>query len=667
MFDGLCDATSVGRWGRYYPNAGNEYMGLNTCVLFGLNIFAFGANGAPIGAPAVGRTTTTSVVSAGWTGQTVELTSDGDTQRIDLRASLPGAMFTCGGTTWGFDWVVKLSPSRIELLPGGEAVRASGTIDSPPRIMLATGRGESVLIILSHRPKSLDIMSHEHWRLTFKEPGVRVMFVPLLDECDAPRTASQAQLWLDLIAAPPVACRERFAVAGDTLTITSEFVDPDGKPTLVAPLPPTATLCGEARGLQRLPESTPMLTTPLGPYAVVPGSTHERTIDLAWTRSSFAASRQVSGELSEAPSELTYAGDATWDESTPMDALLSARQWAPLAGIAPDDIWRKVRGRIKLPTPQAFAASLRECTEAANGRTWKKERNLFDQCGEISYDSDWYNGLTLSGLRRAAECDDESLASEARQLAAAVKPQRASMMAYYEIYNDWALGAPWTDPRGEVWDLDCSHNGLEGILGEAQLRRAEGDHAGADFALYLAGKMAVSFIAAFEMGPLGYRLGHYVSRSSTNDPQTADDIYYIRTFEEIRGPVPETPASKSQVIPAPDFPEYAMLVREHGPVDRLRELAARYVSEHPERYSDWLAFYVGNDVAAAIRAAKNDVGFAQERREQAAVFYHVAHDTCLRLWVLGDSGDAIEKLYAEPMPLTSQLLCRADAKLVGGQ
>jgi hypothetical protein len=125
-----------------------------------------------------------------------------------------------------------------------------------------------------------------------------------------------------------------------------------------------------------------------------------------------------------------------------------------------------------------------------------------------------------------------------------------------------------------------------------------------------------------------------------------------------------TPATKNPVIPAPDFPEYAMLVREHGPVDRLRELASRWISEHPKRYSDWLAFYLGDEAAAAVRAGGNTVGHAQERREQAAVFYHVAHDTCLRLWVLGESGDAIENLYDTPMPLTSQLLCRAEAKLV---
>jgi hypothetical protein len=638
-------------------------VGLNTCVAFGLNIFAFGARSDPIGAPAVGRKGTTSVVAASWTGQTVELESDGATQRIDLRASLPGPMFTLAGVKWGFDWIVKLSPARVVSLPGGAVTTAWGVIDGPPRVLLATGRGTPVLIVTSRPAKRLEIITHEHWWFTFDQPGARILFVPLLDEGDAPRTAAGAKLWLDLVAAPPVACRERFEVSGDTLSVVSEFTDPDGKATLVAPLAPTATLCGCARGLQRLPEAATILTTPLGPYAVARGSSHTRTIDLAWTRAWFAAPREVAGDLAAVPDELTYAGDATWDESAPMDALLSARQWAPLAGVAPRDVWRQVRARIKLPAPRAFADSLRRYTEPANGRTWSKERGLFEQCGEISYDSDWYNGLTLSGLRRSAECEDESLAAEGRRLAAAVKPQRREMLAYYEIYNDWALGSSWTDPRGEVWDLDCSHNGMEGILGEAALRRAEGDEAGASFALYLAGKMAVSFIAAFEIGPLGYRLGRYVTRPGTNEPHSADDIYYIRTFEEIRGPVPETPASRSQVIPAPDFPEYAMLVREHGPVERLRELAARYVAEHPERYDDWLAFYVGADVAAEIRAARNKVGFAQERREQAAVFYHVAHDTCLRLWVLGQSGDDVEKLYREPMPLSSQLLCRADTKL----
>jgi hypothetical protein len=98
-------------------------------------------------------------------------------------------------------------------------------------------------------------------------------------------------------------------------------------------------------------------------------------------------------------------------------------------------------------------------------------------------------------------------------------------------------------------------------------------------------------------------------------------------------------------------------------LDRLRELADRYVAENPARYEDWLSFYLGRDLADAIRADGEAPGYGQERRTQSAVFYHVAHDTCLRLWVLGQSGDEVESLHEVPMPLASQLWCRADAKL----
>ena len=77
-----------------------------------------------------------------------------------------------------------------------------------------------------------------------------------------------------------------------------------------------------------------------------------------------------------------------------------------------------------------------------------KDAALFDYAGDVSYDADWYNGLTLSGLEHAARCADESVAAPARELARGVRAERAKMLAYYEIYNDWSLGTAWTDPRG---------------------------------------------------------------------------------------------------------------------------------------------------------------------------------------------------------------------------
>lgn len=663
MIEGLNDSTSVGRCGTFRGVAAGSTMGLNTCVAYGINLFAFGVGGSPIGAPAGGLEVATKILHPSWTGRTIEIIADGRSQTIDLRHSLPGPMFTTSDCRWGFDWVVKYSPLSVTFLPEGKRVRAWATLENLPQIFLAHGRSTPVLIVTSAPAESLEIISHEHWWLTFRKAGVRIMLVPLLDVSDAPRTTDTAALWLDLIAAPPVRCAERFERNSNVLAITSTFTTADGGPTRVAPLPTTAALCGTAGGLQSLPACTRLLTTATGPYAVAPGSSHTRTIQMDWACAHLDPASTVCGALSPVPNELAYAGDATWDEQSPMDALLCARQWAPLSGIAPEPVWSQVRKRFNVPAAEAFRASLQRYTEIANGRSWAKDARIFPYCGDISFDTDWYNGLTLSGLYRAAVCTDATLSAPARALSREIKPERSELLAYYEIYNDWSIQAPWTDPRGAVWDLDCSHNGMEGILAEARLRQMESDSQGSDFALYLAGRMASAFVASYEIGPLCYRLGIARARPE-NELAGANDIFGIRTFGETEGPICVTPDSRSTAVPAPDFPELCALLRKYGPIERLKVLADRYAKQHPERYEDWLGFYVGPNAAEEIRIGRNKVGFSQEQREQAAVFYHVAHDTSLRLWVIGQSGREVEKLYKTPMPLACQLLCRANVRLV---
>ncbi len=384
-----------------------------------------------------------------------------------------------------------------------------------------------------------------------------------------------------------------------------------------------------------------------------------------WIHAKVLPRREVSGPLSELPFELAYPGDATWDETSPMDALISLRLWAPQQKIMPAELWEKVKERIKLPTDKEFVESLVSYTEVANGRSWSKDSALFGHVGECSYDTDWYNGLTLSGLYRACICDDEEISVPAGKLAAAIKQQRAEMLAYFEIYSDYSLQSSWSDPRGCGWDPDCSHNGMEGILAEAHLREMEGDTAGSNFALYLAGKMAVSFIATLELGKHCVRLGLTATHGAKR-PESPDEVYGVRSFRETRGSACVTPAMRNPCIATPDFPQYCALLKRYAPREHFEKLTAAYQKNHPGRYEDWLKFYVG-DIADEIRSGKDKVGEnqdqKQERRIEAAVFYHVAQDVAIRLWILDEDADAIEKRFAHPLPLSAQLWCRADARL----
>ena len=47
---------------------------------------------------------------------------------------------------------------------------------------------------------------------------------------------------------------------------------------------------------------------------------------------------------------------------------------------------------------------------------WSKEKALFDHEGDCSWDPDWYNGFSLSGMARAVECGTEAIAAPARTL-----------------------------------------------------------------------------------------------------------------------------------------------------------------------------------------------------------------------------------------------------------
>jgi hypothetical protein len=383
-------------------------------------------------------------------------------------------------------------------------------------------------------------------------------------------------------------------------------------------------------------------------------------------RASIEPTRPAKGELSPLPEELAYAGDQSWDEKTPMDVMLSHRIWAPLADSLPEDVWAEIKRRVPLPTADAFRASLTELIEPANGKRWLKDADIFDACRQVSYDSDWYNGLTLAGLSRAANCPDKSFASDAQALAKAVRPERAGLLAYYEIYSDWALDAAWTDPRGELLDPDCAHNGLDGIIGEANLRDAEGDTDGGDFCRYLAARAATTFLALIDLSVRHFRSGFFVVKPELKRwaPADENDCFGIRRLNERTESLLVSSASKASVLPAPNCPELCALFKRHGRRDELKRLADRWKTSHPDRYSDWLSFYVGADAANAIRAGTNDMGLAQEKREQAAVFYHVAHDVALRLFVLGESPDAVEALFQSPLPLAEQLLCRRGYRLI---
>jgi hypothetical protein len=108
---------------------------------------------------------------------------------------------------------------------------------------------------------------------------------------------------------------------------------------------------------------------------------------------------------------------------------------------------------------------------------------------------------------------------------------------------------------------------------------------------------------------------------------------------------------------AGNWPEFACLLRKHGPLERIRWMADTWKADHPLRYADWDYFNT---------RGRHDAlqSWSQGCRTQNAVMYHLAPEICTRLWVLDEDPDQVEAMYKTPVNLPEQLWCRCGAKLV---
>jgi hypothetical protein len=651
---GLDETTAVGRVGAYRAGVWTECVQVGTVIAHGHEFFRHGDPTSDLLSVPVGPNYSRRILSNSWTGRSLRYTGDHGTVDVHLRATLPGPLFADFGRTLALRWSFGAAPDHVEDIVAGRRFREFA-LDDLGQVLLLTGPRPPMLLVASRPIRQYRVISHEHLWLTFDGAGAYVLWVPLLDEADIPRDREKLDLWLRLAAAPPVACEEHYEIAGDTVRIRERFTSLDDRAPQVAPLPPIPALVGDRGRIQSLPAGTMLCKCLLGPYAVVDGDSFDWTIDTTWMRGRVAATRKIEGKLAEnlspVPQELVYAGDVSWEPDSPMDRLLSLRVYAQLAGAMPPALWARIKPMVTPPTPAAFRESLLVLDEPFTGRRWAKDKSIFAERNEVSFDSDWYNGLTLSGMWRGINCADEDIAQASRRLAAVVKQQREWMAEYMWIFHDWGLASSWTDPRGELVDFDCSHNGLEGLLAEMNMRRLDGNAAGADRMQYLAAKMSLIFLANFYLPDWARPVGYV--RSDEGGQHLGVCALYER-----RGVVVQSAATRAPYPLAGNWPEFSWLLRRHGPMDQIRQMADTWKHRHPERYADWDFFSTRgrHDAAASWR---------QGHRTQNGVFYHVAPEICTRLWVLDEDPDEVEGMYKTPVSLAEQLWCRSAAKATG--
>lgn len=653
MRDGVNEASATGRVGAYRPGVWTEYVQVGTTIAHGHEFFTHGDPSSDLLSLPVGPNFERRILSNSWTGRSSRYSGDHGTVDLHLRCTLPGPLFAGFGDTLALRWAFATAPSHVEDLETGRKFREM-VLEDLGCALLLIGPRRPMLLVTSRPIRRYRVVTHEHLWLSFDGPGAQVMWLPLLDDADIPRDRQRLDLWRRLVAAPPVACEESYEVTGDRVRIRERFTGLDGtKPDLV-PLPLVPALLGESRGVQQLPAGRVLCKCLLGPYTLVEGDGFDWTIDTAWMHAKVQPTRKVEGaraeNLSPIPEELVYAGDVSWEPGSPMDQFLSLRVWAQLAGVIPPDLWRQLKPMLAPPTAEAFRESLFVLDEPFTGRRWAKDKGIFAERGEVSFDSDWYNGLTLSGMWRGICCADQDIARACRQLAGQVKPQREWLAEYMWIAHDWALASSWSDPRGELIDFDCSHNGLEGLLAEIHMRRLEGDTAGAERFQYLAAKMSLMFLANFILPDWARPLGYI--RNDQGGPHLGLGALYER-----RGLWVNNADTRAAYALAGNWPEFANLLRCHGPLDRIRQMAMTWEIWHPERYADWDLFNTGG-VHDALQS------WRQGARTQNAVMYHLAPEVCTRLWVLDEDPDKVEGMYKTPLNLAEQLWCRCGARLV---
>jgi len=663
-----CDgATSISGNGAY-RDAAEEVLALATCAWRGHEFTTIAAAPRALFAPTLPASYAVRHLRRTWTGRAIEYRWRGGGITVEARTSLPGPLLRARGTSLALRWPSGAEPGRVEDLDGTLAFDAHGLAERRDDCCwIARSPLAPVLIVASRPIRRVVVTSHLHWTVDFVGDGGALLIAPLLGDEDIPRDAERRALWRSLARRPPLQAEERFRADGDTLTIAARF--PGSR---LAPVPPMLALLGDDGGLLTPPAGAiRLMRTWCGPFDVVRGSTWTARVATGWMAARWTAQRDADTEA-DLPDELAYAGDATWEPGTAMDQLLALRTWAPLVAHAPPSARAALIARLTPPTAAQLRAGVEHLREPVSRRRWARLRQMWDHVGDACYDVDWYNGLALSGLARAAACAVPAIAVPAAATARACRRERAALAAYFTVFNDWALGSAWTDPRGWLWNADCVHNGLEGLLGEARLREDEGNTAGAADLRYVAVRTAVSLRAALELPrwldalrrglPMAQAFAPALSTMTTwsRHAPAGDDALgravAVQALTSWRDVTLTTPATRNCYLAAGAFPEWNALLAAHVDRARLRALATAW-EDDAERYRDWIAAYIGEDWRA--RHAAGD----QEARVAAATFYLAAPEVALRRFVLGETPAAIERRFATPLGLAERILLRAGFSL----
>lgn len=380
-----------------------------------------------------------------------------------------------------------------------------------------------MLFVFQRRPKRVYNLNSDFHQFQFAGKAGYVAVMPLFGPARMDRdqlrpwrgglpkdVLAQCRTWAKALLAYPVACEEHFEIdeARGVVRIHNRIRYVEGKndfgvtPEHLVPVSPSIALAAEkGYGISFDGRLVDMgMKTYLGPYRAARGKELTYTIPLVRQLTQAIApvrlrnepkARRLTQRLrEELPSPtLTFGGDNTYDVNNIQDVLHDMRVlgWATWSLDEPE---RRAAADAMLKRLSAFNRSnYRTFTDHYSGRHFVGEKEIWQTTGDVSYDYEWYNGMELAGLWAGMYwLDPDRVARLAERRWDLVE----DIARYFELYNDWATSAFWTDLAGEFLWMDGFFFGWQGLCGLHRIARALGKQDVADRTAYLVSKNAVA-------------------------------------------------------------------------------------------------------------------------------------------------------------------------------
>lgn len=458
------------------------------------------------------------------------------------------------------------------------------------------------------KPRKVDVISYEFMNLQFSSPFGRISVMPLSGTAavdhDALRGlcegkgrepfAAWCNHWADLLRRLPDDVQDQYRIDEEAgvVHVRQSGSRLDGKKPSRAPVPP---FLSAAETRYPVEFATPMVEPPAGfgelyshygPYRIARSSELQYSIPLCPYLPKVLCPKEIMGD-SEAsnitrrlrkkmddPAQ-TYGGDGTWDADSLLDILHNLRVLAWAAWSLPQADRETVRAGLVRDFPRLFRkSSYLYYTEPVTGRRFCRDPEIFDWCGDVTYDMDWYSGMNLAGLFAGVYFDALEPATVRRQWSLT-----KDIAAYFEVYQDWATFAPWTDMRGEVLNFDCARHGAQGMIGLARLAETFGDADTRDRARYIASRYMVLWAAELALPELFHTGGVPTNPTGRSGPGRLD-IGLGNDLRERNAAIHIVTSGASHPYTlSPLTPEHMLFFRDYADLEHFEEYERNALGE----------------------------------------------------------------------------------------